>query len=326
MTDGRSAIVRRIDHLNIVVPRPRALFDLLTQRLQIPIERPWARFPAFESGQAMLGIGHEPIAYAPGRATAVPPDAGFFAIAFEPEPLDRALPELARRVIPHSNPFTFAVTYGDDPEAFALDERVGRESRRRRWTLVTLGGLLGDAAAARELSRWPRRGGSPGGRLLGKLLGRLASGRLGGVLMARMGSARPFCFLCEFHSFDVAEARATAGEELARREGGPLGLVGTREIVIEARNLADEERGWERLLAPATPSEPRRWELGDGPAIRLVEGDRDRIRQVVWEVGSLGRAADWLRREGWLGQVHNDGIYIASEPLQGLEIQLSGPE
>ena len=323
MRDGGPAIVRRIDHLNIVVPRPRALFDVLTQRLQIPIERPWARFPAFESGQAMLGIGHEPITYAPGRATAVPADAGFFAIAFEPEPLEQALPELARRAIPHSNPFTFAVTYRDDQAAFALDERVGPESRRRRWTLVTLGGLLGDQAAALELSRWPRRGGAPGGRMLGQVLGRLASGRLGGVLMARMGSKRPFCFLCEFHSFNVAEARATAREELARRDGGPLGLVGTREILIEARNLADEEGRWERLVAPATPSEPGRWELGDGPAIRVVEGDRDRIRYVVWDVHSLGRAADWLRREGWLGEVRDDGISIAREPLQGLEVQLS---
>jgi hypothetical protein len=192
-----------------------------------------------------------------------------------------------------------------------------------RGGVVTLGGLLGDEAAARELSRWPRRGGARGGRMLGRLLGRLASGRLGGVLMARMGSARPFCFLCEFHSFDVAEARATAAEELARRDGGPLGLVRTREIVIEVRNLANEQGRWERLLAPATPSGPYRWELGDGPAIRIAEGDRDRIRQVVWEVGSLGRAADWLRREGWLGEVRDDGVSIAREPLQGLEVQLS---
>ena len=98
--DEGPAVVKRVDHVNIVVPKPRALFDLLTRRLEIPIERPWARFPAFESGQAMLGIGHEPITYAPGRRTAVPPDAGLFAVALEPEPLDRALPELARRAIP----------------------------------------------------------------------------------------------------------------------------------------------------------------------------------------------------------------------------------
>jgi hypothetical protein len=86
VTGEGPAVVRRVDRVNIVVPHPRALFDWLTQRLELPIERPWARFSAFESGQAMLGIGHEPITYAPGRRTAVPPDAGFFALAFEPEP------------------------------------------------------------------------------------------------------------------------------------------------------------------------------------------------------------------------------------------------
>jgi hypothetical protein len=65
MSNGDAAVVRRVDHVNIVVPKPRELFEFLTQRLEIPIERPWTRFPAFESGQAMLGIGHEPITYAP---------------------------------------------------------------------------------------------------------------------------------------------------------------------------------------------------------------------------------------------------------------------
>src|SRR5687768_6352909 len=122
---GRQSIVRRVDHVNIVVPRPRALFDVLTRRLELPVERPWARFPAFESGQAMLGIGHEPITSAPGRRTSVPSDAGLFAIAFEPAPLAQARPELARRGIPHSIPLAFDVTYADDSEAFSLDEPAG---------------------------------------------------------------------------------------------------------------------------------------------------------------------------------------------------------
>jgi hypothetical protein len=282
-----------------------------------------ARFSAFESSQAMLGIGHEPIAYAPGRRTAAPTNAGFFALAFEPEPLERALPELARRAIPYSIPFAFAVTYPDDPEALTLDEPAGSGERRRRWTLVTLGGLFGDDASAREPSRWPRRGDELGGRPLGKALGRLASGPLGGVLMARLGSARPFCFLCEFRSFDVVKSRAVVAEALAHRDGGPLGLVRTRGIRVSARDLAAEEQRWQRLLDPVRPTESCRWELGDGPAIRLVEGADDGIQTVVWEVGSLGRAGDWLRAEGWLGEEREGEISIAAEPLQGLDVRLT---
>jgi hypothetical protein len=123
------------------VPEPRRLFEFLTQRLELPVERPWVRFPAFESGQAMLGIGHQPITYAPGRRTRVPADAGFFTIALEPEPLSQTPPELARRSIPHSIPYEFSVTYCDAPDAFALDEAAGPGARRRRWTLVIVGGL-----------------------------------------------------------------------------------------------------------------------------------------------------------------------------------------
>ena len=39
---------------------------------------------------------------------------------------------------------------------------------------------------------------------------------------------------------------------------------------------------------------------------------------------SLGRAADWLRAEGWLGDEREDGLSIAAEPLQGLEVRLTG--
>jgi hypothetical protein len=316
-------IVRRLDHVNIVVPRPRALFDFLTEQLRIPIERPWARFPAFESGQAMLGIGHEPITYAPGRQTGVPSDAGIFALAFEPEPIERARQELARRGIPHSIPFEFAVTYRTDPDAFALDESAGEGRRRRRWTLITLGGTFGDETSAHELSRWPRRGDGLGAASLGRTIGRLASGRLGGPLMARLGSVRPFAFLCSFKSFNVAESRAVTANELARRDGGPLGLLGTREILVSARDPADARHRWHQLLHPAQPNELGRWELGDGPALKLIESSEDAIQTVVWEVTSLGTAADWLRGKGWLGETHENAVAIAREPLQGLDVRLA---
>ena len=321
MTD--QPIVRRLDHVNIVVPRPRALFDFLTQQLSIPIERPWARFPAFESGQAMLGIGHEPITYAPGRRTGVPMDAGLFALAFEPESIQRVRPELARRGIPHSMPFEFAVTYSVDPDAFALDEFAGEGRRRRRWTLITLGGMFGDETSAHALSRWPRRGDGLGAASLGRTVGRLASGRLGGPLMARLGSVHPFVFLCSFKSFEVAESRAVTAAELARRDGGPLGLLGTREILVSARDLAGERHRWQRLLHPAQPDGFGRWELGDGPALKLIEGTEDAIQAVVWDVTSLGKAADWLRRKGWLGTTHENEVSITREPLQGLDVRLA---
>jgi hypothetical protein len=49
VSNGDAAVVRRVDHVNIVVPKPRELFEFLTQRLEIPIERPWTRFPRLKA-------------------------------------------------------------------------------------------------------------------------------------------------------------------------------------------------------------------------------------------------------------------------------------
>jgi len=114
--------------------------------------------------------------------------------------------------------------------------------------------------------------------------------------MAQMASTRPFSFLCAFHSFDVANARAATAAELVRRSGGPLGLTGTREIVVGAHDVAAEAERWQRLLAPVKPDEPGHWKLGDGPAIRLVEAESDKILRVVWQVGSLSQATDLAAR------------------------------
>jgi len=92
-----SRVVRRIDHVNVVVPDPRGFFGLLTERFELPIGWPFTRFPSFESGAANLGINIEAVRYAPDRPSPVPEDAGVYAIAFEPEALPEARAQLAGR-------------------------------------------------------------------------------------------------------------------------------------------------------------------------------------------------------------------------------------
>jgi hypothetical protein len=142
--------------------------------------------------------------------------------------------------------------------------------------------------------------------------------------MARTASTRPFFFLCEFHSFDVRKARAATTEELARRDGGPLGLIETpRSYSAPATPLAKPNAGSSCSPRRDLTSRAAGISLGDGPAIRLVEAEREGIDQVVWDVRSLARAADWLRQQGWIGHVTDERIAIAPEALQGLDIRLS---
>jgi hypothetical protein len=53
----------------------------------------------------------------------VSPDGGFLA-AFDPKPLEPALPALAQRQVPSLMPVGFAVSYRDDPAGVALDKRA----------------------------------------------------------------------------------------------------------------------------------------------------------------------------------------------------------
>jgi hypothetical protein len=145
--------------------------------------------------------------------------------------------------------------------------------------------------SAYEQSRWLRRGDGLGAAALGMAVGRLASGRLGGPLMARLGSVRPFVFLRSFKSYNVAGRRGRA--RAPRR--WTAWVASHPRVIVSARDVVGEGHRWQRLLDPTQPADFGFWQRGDGPALRLVKGPEDAIQAVVWEVSSLGTAAEWLK-------------------------------
>jgi catechol 2,3-dioxygenase-like lactoylglutathione lyase family enzyme len=318
-----SAVIRRIDHLNVIVPDAEALFSFLADRLELPVAWGFTRFPSFASGAVALGVNFEPVRYAPTRKPRAPLDSGLFAIAFEPEPIESARAELERREIPHSPPIAYRAAYPPEAETEIFGQLDRASGKRVLWTLVILGGLIGNQRLARDYSRPPMRGDSrlapAAGRLVGRMMG---SRRLGDRLVAASGSPAPFAFLCEYHGFNVAESRKLAAEELERRGGGPLGAVATEEIVVEARDALAETSRWQCLLDPIEPTGEGVWRIGDGPLVRIVEGSADRIQAVVWRVRSLDAAQSWLERESLLGR-DGDGLTIAPQATQGVEIRLA---
>jgi hypothetical protein len=84
-----------MDHINVVVPDPRALFSFLADQLELPVAWSFTRYPSFASGGVALGLNIEPVMYAPTRKPRAPLDSGLFALAFEPEPIEAARGELA---------------------------------------------------------------------------------------------------------------------------------------------------------------------------------------------------------------------------------------
>jgi hypothetical protein len=108
--------------------------------------------------------------------------------------------------------------------------------------------------------------------------------------------------------------------QLVLRKGGPLGVVSIEEIVIATGGR--ESQTWQRLLEPAQPDEPRRWKVGNGPAIRLIPGRSTRIERMTFVVDSLERAQAFLRREKMLGAAPKGELAINPARVQGLGIRL----
>jgi catechol 2,3-dioxygenase-like lactoylglutathione lyase family enzyme len=121
---------------------------------------------------------------------------------------------------------------------------------------------------------------------------------------------------------NVAERRARLRRELIAKQGGPLGVEALKEIVIGVHDLDGARALWQKLLAPMQPSESSVWQIGDGPAIRLVPAERTSVQELVIRVASLQRARTFLRERGLLGADAPGEATIDPSRLNGLRFRL----
>ena len=318
MADTR-AVARRVDHVNVRVADPRPLFSLLTERFRLPTLWPPTTFPGFEIAGVGFGNVHiEPTRYGLWSRPSAATQAQLFSICLEPSPVEQAAKDLARRGIPHSAPIPYVGVFPPENETELFHRTVPGAGRENLWTWLMLGGFVGDRMLARQYST--RLFQSPGfSRRMGNLLG----GRAAGPLMTATTPRRPFVFFVEWQAFDIVAARVRAREELRRRDGGPLGVIAVDEIVVGASDLGLEKARWEALLSPTPRIAEGAWQLGDGPAIRLLADDRDRIRTLTLRVADLDAAQRFLRDEGLLGPVLDAQVTIDPASVFGLDIRLT---
>lgn len=324
---GQPRLVARVDHLYARVPNPRALFEALTERLGLPRSYGYARVPLLEGGAVSIGdvVFLEALRYAPGRKVRPPAHPGLDGLALESGlPLADAATELSERGLVHSPPYT----YSGDAEPFRFGEplqRAGlRTSRGPLWSMVMIGGVLGERRLRRLRPVLPARGDSLAAKLVGRVTGRvMSSRRFGPPAVARSLGSHPTVWLHDFRAADMNVARAVAAEQLSSCSGGQLGVRRVREIVLAARDLAAERERWQRLLDPARARTDGTWELDDGPAVRLTEGKRDQVAALVCEVASVDAAAESLERLGMLATVDANQVRIAPGALQGVDIRLT---
>jgi hypothetical protein len=137
-----------------------------------------------------------------------------------------------------------------------------------------------------------------------------------------MINRHPTVWLQAFEAADMHAAAAASEDELRACGGGALGVERVREVILGARDLPAERDRWQRLLDPARPGPDGAWQLGDGPALRLVADYLDRIQALVCEVSSLAHARDFLDREGVLAHAPPGELRVTPDALQGIDLRL----
>lgn len=138
------------------------------------------------------------------------------------------------------------------------------------------------------------------------------------------GDAKIYIFLSEYSPayVNVDERRERLRAQLLNSSGGPLGVIEVQEIVIGAVDLEAARRLWQKLLDPTPPATSNTWQIGSGPAVRLVPADENRIQALLIRVTSLERAKTFLRERQLLGVDAAGQVSIDPSKVGGLELRL----
>jgi hypothetical protein len=128
-------------------------------------------------------------------------------------------------------------------------------------------------------------------------------------------------FFCKYN-FDVDGRRVRLRADLQKHEGGPLGIESVSELVIGVKDMAAAQHDWSILLGPVPPSQESLWQIGAGPAIRLVATQQDHLMVLRIKVKSLERARAFLKAENLLGLDAGHEISLDPSHVAGADVRL----
>lgn len=131
-------------------------------------------------------------------------------------------------------------------------------------------------------------------------------------------------FLSEYSPayVDVGQRRARLQKQLAANGGGPLGIVELKEIVVGVKNIEAARGIWERLLQSPPSLGVNSWQVGDGPAIRLIAAAQDGMQALVIRVASLDKAKAFLRDNRLIGVETARMVTIDPSRVWGIDFRL----
>jgi len=297
-------VVRRIDHLIIRVDDSRydAFYSLFADTLRLPTPWPPSEHPALRSGGIFAGNVDLEILYIP--AEPVSDQARLYGIVFEAwEEKPAGLAQRGFGYLPVANQQKEA---GKPPKLHWMNYFLPSFWQSNGWQNVLFGlkKMIPD-------SLWMKNS---------------SSGDNSKFVQWVFNQVYPqgIVFLVTYNPEwrDIDAERRISKAQLEMRAGGVLGVIRVKEVVVGTTQLTQSSSLWRKLLRPSIEETGLCWQVGDGPALRVITAEQDGVHHMVWEVASLVDAHEALESLGLLGAVMPDEITLDPEKCFGLDIRL----
>lgn len=130
-------------------------------------------------------------------------------------------------------------------------------------------------------------------------------------------------FICDYKRRDqVSKNRKLSADSLKNNNGGPLGILFLKEIVIGSANYA-----YHNLELAKLPGIKQNiaglFSFLEGPSLRLKVSATNNIEKIVLKVHSLEAAKKYLKSKGLLGSTSIHSIFIDPNSVDGLLFELT---
>lgn len=310
------AVIKQLDHIIARVDEAASLHRLFSETLQLPVSWHVKSYESFRSGGISLGnLMLEILSVGEKSDTGANARAHFCAFVFECDSLETAVEELNSRKLKCSS----VVPYIESPSE--------AEPKTHLWSNAFLDGLIGTDFWTRYIIFSTKMPGYMfcadllrGSKIEQAGMSRLFSGSLVFLVSYEYRNFKNMPMWSDFKSHD--EKRAADREALRAGGGGALGLESVLEIVVGVKDYEKANQNWKKLLSPAEPVAQGLWEIADGPAVRLLPGERDAIQGMLFKVSDLAKAETFLREKDMLDSMPGGEIRIDPAKIYGLDIRL----
>ena len=129
-------------------------------------------------------------------------------------------------------------------------------------------------------------------------------------------------FVCDYKNRQrISDNRKKAADKLKEINGGGLGVLYLKEIVVSTSDFKKYDEQFARLPG-VTKQQNGLFSFRDGPGLRLQQDAKNRIPKIVIVVTSLENAKAFLESKKLLGNVNANSIFILPEAMDGLQIEL----